>query len=50
MKIAFEHVPAIAEFEWLGIEVPEVGNADRHVEGNRTHILDARGTAEGAGR
>ena len=50
VKIAFEHVPAIAEFEWLGIEVPEVGNADRHVEGNRTHILDARGTAEGAGR
>ena len=25
VKIAFEHIPAIAEFEWLGIEVPEVG-------------------------
>ena len=50
VKIAFEHIPAITEFEWLGIEVPEVGNADRHTEGNRTHILDARGTAEEAGR
>ena len=24
VKIAFEHIPAVAEFEWLGIEVPEV--------------------------
>ena len=27
VKIAFEHIPAVAEFEWLGIEVPEVGKA-----------------------
>ena len=27
VKIAFEHIPAVAEFEWLGIEVPKVGKA-----------------------
>ena len=25
VKIAFEHIPGVAEFEWLGIEVPKVG-------------------------
>ena len=50
VKIAFEHIPAIAEFEWLGIEVPEVGKCDGHEGGTRTHILDAGGTTGRAGR
>ena len=49
VKIAFEHIPAIGEFEWLGIEVPEVGKCDGHEGGTRTHILDAGGTTERAG-
>ena len=50
VKIVFEHIPAIAEFEWLGIEVPEVGKCDGHEGGTRTHILDAGGTTGRAGR
>ena len=25
LEISFEHIPEIADFEWLGIEVPRVG-------------------------
>ena len=25
LKISFEHIPDIADFEWLGVAVPEIG-------------------------
>ena len=26
LKISFEHIPAIGDFEWLGISIPEIGH------------------------
>ena len=26
LKVSFEHIPAIGDFEWLGVPMPEIGH------------------------